>query len=463
VSISLVQRKSNHSLSGSSVSATFTSSVAAGNGLLAAVTWIDPNSNTSAYPAISVHDSVATWGLVRDKTLDLGGDLYCAIYFVPYCQAGPNGAVIATATSPGLMFISIHEIQPNAGEIFKVDTTGADSGLGWDTTFSDLTSVLLTNTGPSLNVTEYEFAVFSTRTGNISPTGGGGTPPTLREYEANATAVGAIGVLGSQATFDRIANDFGHQVAFPLSWSHTSSIVCAVLVSIASITPVADPPQFAPPGGEYPAHQTVTLFQDQGLAVHYTLDGSTPTSASTLYTVPFTINSTTTIKAIATQPASGWPPGFWADSTVTSFTIDIYTGVCLNPNNVIDGDDTTFATLTCAGAPGDLVAVKANMMNGTTGGPGHLKVDFEVTQNDLVAALQTLPAWKVSAFIGGTETVLASAAPGAGIVARNTVSLAVSAGVSAPTLAAKISAICQIPGSTGGVQLKVYAAYFIEP
>jgi hypothetical protein len=130
---------------------------------------------------------------------------------------------------------------------------------------------------------------------------------------------------------------------------------------------------------------------------------------------------------------------------------------------VIDGDDSTFATLTCGGAAGDVVAVKANMMNGTTGGPGHLKIDFEVTQNDLVAASQTLPAWKVSAFIGGVETILASDVPGGGVVARNTVSLAVTAGVSAPTLAAKISAICQIPGSTGGVQLKVYGAYFVEP
>jgi hypothetical protein len=464
VSISLVQRKSNHSLSGATVSATFASNVTRGNGLLAAVTWIDANSNTTPYPTITVADSFGSWAPLRSQTVPVGGDIFVGVFFIPYCQAGPNGAVVATSSAPGLMFISLHEIAPNSGEIFKFDTSGGNFGIGWDSTFSDLTNVVETNSGPTYNVTEYEFCAFATRTGNINPTPTSGSPPTAEEYEANATATGSLNVLGSQATFDRISNDFGHLVGFNFAWSYPSSIVCAVLATIASIPAVASPPTSDHPTGEYNAHQTITLSQAQGLDIYYTTDGTTPTTGSTHYTSPFAVNVPTTVKAIAHQTSTAiYSAAFWTDSSVASWTLDIFTGVCLNPANIIDGDDATFATFTSLGSPGDVVSAKANMMNGTTGGPGDITVDFEVTRNDLVAPSQTLPAWKVSAFIGSTETVLASDGPGGGTLARNTVNHAVPAGTSAPTLAAQISAICQIPGSSGGVQLKVYAAYFQEP
>ena len=43
----------------------------------------------------------------------------------------------------------------------------------------------------------------------------------------------------------------------------------------------------------------VTLSAADGAAIHYTTDGSEPTSESQLYAEPFVLNSTTTVKAIA--------------------------------------------------------------------------------------------------------------------------------------------------------------------
>lgn len=43
----------------------------------------------------------------------------------------------------------------------------------------------------------------------------------------------------------------------------------------------------------------VTITAAEGASIYYTLDGSEPTTASTLYSAPFAINATTTVKAIA--------------------------------------------------------------------------------------------------------------------------------------------------------------------
>ena len=46
---------------------------------------------------------------------------------------------------------------------------------------------------------------------------------------------------------------------------------------------------------------TVTITAEEGASIYYTVDGTDPTTSSTLYSAPFTINATTTIKAIAVK------------------------------------------------------------------------------------------------------------------------------------------------------------------
>jgi len=72
-------------------------------------------------------------------------------------------------------------------------------------------------------------------------------------------------------------------------------------------------PTINPPGGTYGSAQTVTISTTTtGASIRYTVNGSTPSqTAGTLYTGPFTVSSTSTIKAIAYE--SGW-----IDSAVAS-------------------------------------------------------------------------------------------------------------------------------------------------
>lgn len=58
-------------------------------------------------------------------------------------------------------------------------------------------------------------------------------------------------------------------------------------------------PVISPDGGSFPDTQEVTITAGEGCTIYYTIDGSDPSAESTVYTAPFTINTTTTVKAIA--------------------------------------------------------------------------------------------------------------------------------------------------------------------
>src|SRR3989441_1324155 len=73
-------------------------------------------------------------------------------------------------------------------------------------------------------------------------------------------------------------------------------------------------PTFSPAGGPYNPPQSVPISDaTPGATIYYPTDGTTPTTASTVYTGPISIAQTTTLKAMAT--ASGM-----TDSTVATVT-----------------------------------------------------------------------------------------------------------------------------------------------
>jgi hypothetical protein len=127
-----------------------------------------------------------------------------------------------------------------------------------------------------------------------------GTTPTTTSSSLYAGAI----TVASNETIEAIAAATGY----------TNSTVAAAVFSIA--TPVAATPVFSPAGGSYSSSQSVTITDGTaGVAIYYTMNGTTPTTSSTLYQGAITVASSETIEAIAM--ASGYANSQIATATYT--------------------------------------------------------------------------------------------------------------------------------------------------
>ncbi len=101
-------------------------------------------------------------------------------------------------------------------------------------------------------------------------------------------------------------------VAFGTS---TADLYVVDLEYVKQLTDAPSAPYFSPDSSNfYTSSISVTLdFETSGASIYYTTDGSTPTAASTLYSAPFTISASTTVKAIAIKS------GYQDSDVVTKF------------------------------------------------------------------------------------------------------------------------------------------------
>ncbi len=90
----------------------------------------------------------------------------------------------------------------------------------------------------------------------------------------------------------------------------------SVTTNSYTITPLVPTPVIDPAGGNYSENVIVTLVDIlPGASIYYTLDGSTPTPSSTLYTGNFTLLNSATVKAIAIK--SGYAASSIASAAYT--------------------------------------------------------------------------------------------------------------------------------------------------
>jgi hypothetical protein len=218
-----------------------------------------------------------------------------------------------------------------------------------------------------------------------------GTPPST----SSSLYAGAISV-SSSTTIEAIATATGFGTSPVLSASY--SIVAAT-------------PGFSPLAGSYATAQTLTLSDTTpGAQIFYTTDGSTPTSASTRYTTPFTIASSATVRAIAVA-------GGFVNSAIASATYNIGSA----------GSPVT-ATPSLTPAPGTYSTAQTVTLSDSTPGASifyttdgstptvasflyNLPITIDVSET--IEVLAVASGYQNSLVIGGTYTIRSIGAPAA--------------------------------------------------
>jgi hypothetical protein len=182
-----------------------------------------------------------------------------------------------------------------AGSLMNITTPISPSSAcnlnsGWESTRSDLP--LFTSVTPINN------HITGLSSGNFISTAS--QPFTTGTYVPVSPQSGT-GLSGGAANmpvrFQFNANTHYATARSTVVTSSTGGIIGAVDNS----TPTVATPTFSPTAGTYTSIQTVTISDTTpSSTIYYTLDGSTPTTGSTVYSGAITLNSNTTVKAIAT-------------------------------------------------------------------------------------------------------------------------------------------------------------------
>lgn len=149
-----------------------------------------------------------------------------------------------------------------------------------------------------------------------------GAPDTSAPYSYSWNTT--LGVSNGSHTLGAIAKDA----------AQNSSATASVTVNVNNAPVPVATPSFTPNGGNFTTSQSVSLATaTSGASIRYTTDGSNPSStAGTVYSGPFNLTATTTVKAIAYK--SGMADSSVATATFTKDNPPAGSGLTLTPSSL---------------------------------------------------------------------------------------------------------------------------------
>lgn len=403
------------------------------------VSVVAPALNAYAGPTGVPQTNAATGLQAAPRAIVLSGSGFAAGTTVTF---GTFGSVVPTVVSGSVLSVGV----PAAFAASPVGTTAALSVCyGAASCFAPVNPVTLTVVALNGSV--------GTVTANPDPVAADqGTVLTAQFVPADSTSGVGPGVPSGMVSFTAS----GATVApAPLVLDTTATF--ATLITVVT-TPATATPVITPVAGSYVNRVTVTIADaTAGAAIYYTVDGSAPTTGSTLYGGPFALTATSTVSAIAaaagalnsavatsaytvtvsppTQLAFVVQPGSTATATaiapavqvaiedvngntVTTSTAAVTVGLAANPGegtllgattvNAVGGV-ATFADLSVANiANGYTLRAASGSLTGAT------SAAFNVTPYPITVTLQSALIG-IGSTLTGTIT-LSHAAPAGGVV-----------------------------------------------
>jgi len=204
--------------------------------------------------------------------------------------------------------------------------TGSANNVNFDLAFGDGSNDgKYYNTGAAIRVYgEGHMTVSSTKTiVKIELTFGSGDGSNTITTDVDTYSNGTWEGSASSVTFT-IGGKSGHRRIASVSVTYESS----------SSTPTCATPTFSPAAGTYTSAQNVVITTaTEGATIYYTLDGTDPTTSSSVYSSAINVSTTTTIKAMAVM--ENYDNSLVASAVYNFVTLD-HAGTEADPYSVSD-------------------------------------------------------------------------------------------------------------------------------
>lgn len=255
-------------------------------------------------------------------------------------------ATVGTVTSPAFSVtgLTITEPAPSVAWDAREQDYVASTTAVSDITFGDGTIVTgVFDKGTNSNIPKYFLGTSGNNTTGAVRVYGGGT--LTLQAQAGYKICGVEFGFGQGDGTNTISADKGtfavdtwtgssSEVVFTVGGSSGNRRFQTITVSYEASSAVATPAFSVKEGVFFDAFDLTLTCATDGAAIHYTTDGTTPTSASAVYSSAISISATTTVKAIATK--SGMD-----DSEVASATYTLGKSYASLAELVADGEPTT--------------------------------------------------------------------------------------------------------------------------
>jgi len=225
-----------------------------------------------------------------------------------------GSASIVYSTNAGSSWTTMGSLNGTQNTLTKTITGATLSNL-WVLACAESSS---TNEGSSVSVDVYDIWTAGTCNGTCStppaPTPsfspGAGTYTSVQTVTISDSAIDAAIYYTTNGTAPTTSSTV---YSAPIQVSTTETLKAVAIVDGSSLSavgaaaytinlPTTATPTFSPAAGTYSTAQTVTISDTtSGATIYYTTNGTTPTTASTVYSSAITVSATETLEAIATH------------------------------------------------------------------------------------------------------------------------------------------------------------------